>query len=156
MFGYLLPEKQELKVKDFALYRAAYCGICRAIKLAYGDVPRLAVSWDAAVLAVLMIGASGSEPVAKARVCALNPVQKRPVLEGHAVLPYIAAISVMLARGRLKDSWADEKRVSALPAMAAFAPADRKAPAEVPRGGCAHRRVPCGAHGAGESRLQGD
>jgi hypothetical protein len=127
MFGYLLPDKQELKVKDFALYRAAYCGVCRAIKLAYGDLPRLAVSWDAAVLAVLMIGASGLEPKVKNRGCVLNPVQKKPVLEGHAVLRYMAAVSVMLARERLKDAWADEKRFSALPAAAALALADRKA-----------------------------
>jgi hypothetical protein len=132
MFGYLLPDKQELKVKDFALYRAAYCGVCRAIKLSYGALPRLAVSWDAAVLAVLMIGASGVEPKARPRICVLNPVTKRPVLEGHEALHYAAAVGVMLARGRLKDAWADEKRVSALPAMAAFAPADRKARRKYP------------------------
>jgi hypothetical protein len=132
MFGYLLPEKQELKVKDFALYRAAYCGVCRAIKLSYGDLPRLSLSWDAAVLAVLMMGASGREPVARNRACVLNPFQRRPVLEGHDALQYAAAVSVMLARGRLMDAWADERSFVALPAYAALAPADRRARRDFP------------------------
>jgi hypothetical protein len=132
MFGYLLPDKQELKVKDFTLYRAAYCGVCRAIKLKYGDLPRFAVSWDAAVLSVLLIGASGVEPKARPRGCVLNPVQKRPVLEGHDVLGYMAAVSVMLARGKLKDAWADERKFAALPASGLFALADRAARRDYP------------------------
>lgn len=109
------------------MFRAVYCGICRAIKLDYGQLPRLTVSYDAAVLAMLLMGASGSEPKARKRICALNPVKGKPVFEGHDVLPYIAAVSVMLAWGRLKDAWTDEKKVAALPAMAGLAAANRKA-----------------------------
>ena len=133
MFGYLLPDKQELKVKDFALYRAAYCGICRAIKLEYGQLPRLAVSYDAAVMAVLMMGVSGKEPTARKRVCVLNPVRKRPVYEGHEALKYAAAVTVMLTWGKLTDAWADERRVAALPAMAGLALANRKALRQYPQ-----------------------
>lgn len=132
MFGYLLPDKQELKVKDFALFRAAYCGVCRAIKLNYGELPRFAVSYDAAVLAVLLIGCAGGEPVARKRVCALNLVKGKPVYEGHEALGYAAAVSVMLAWGRLKDAWADEKKLLALPAMGALARANRKACRDYP------------------------
>jgi hypothetical protein len=132
MFGYLLPDKQELKVKEYALYRAAYCGVCRAIKLSYGELPRFAVSWDAAVLALLMIGASDADPKARPRGCALNPVEKRPVLEAHDALKYTAAMSVMLARGRLRDAWADERRFLALPASALLWRADARARRDYP------------------------
>jgi hypothetical protein len=132
MFGYLLPEKQELKVKDFALYRAAYCGICRAIKISYGELPRLTVSYDTAVLAVLLMGSAGAEPKAKRRICVLNPVRHKPVFEGHDALPYVAAVSVMLAWGKLKDAWADDKRLTALPAMAGLTLANRKARRDFP------------------------
>lgn len=127
MFGYLLPEKQELKVRDFALYRAAYCGVCRAIKLNYGELARFTVSYDAAVLAVLLIGVAGGEPAAVRRRCALNMVRRKPVLEGHKALDYVAAVSVMLAWGRLEDSWADDRNLAAKPAMAGLTLANRKA-----------------------------
>ena len=127
MFGYLLPDKQELKVKDYALYRAAYCGVCRAIKQGYGELPRFAVSYDAAVLALILIGAEGSGAQSRLRRCAVNPVRPKPVLEGHIALPYVAAVSVLLAWGRLKDAWADERRAAALPAMAGLALAHRRA-----------------------------
>lgn len=127
MFGYLLPDKQELKVKEYAQYRAAYCGVCRAIKLRYGELPRLAVSYDAAVFAVLLCGVSGQLPVAKRRRCVLNPVQPKPVYEGSIALDYMAAVSVLLAWGRLKDAWADEKQIVAPIAMGALALARRRA-----------------------------
>ncbi len=127
MFGYLLPDKQELKVKDYALYRAAYCGVCRAIKLNYGEAGRLTVSYDAAALAMLLIAASGAAPVLQPRRCMVNPVRPKPVLEGHAALEYAAAVSVLLAWGRLKDAWADERQAIALPAMAGLALAHRRA-----------------------------
>lgn len=132
MFGYLLPDKQELKVKDLALYRAAYCGVCRAIKLAYGELPRLAVSYDAAVISVLLMGVTGTEPKAVKRRCVLNPVTRKPVFEGNDVLRYMAAVSVLLSWGRAKDAWADEKLLAALPAMAGLKLAVRKARREYP------------------------
>lgn len=32
MFGYLLPLKAELKVREFDTYRAHYCGVCFALR----------------------------------------------------------------------------------------------------------------------------
>ena len=32
MFGYVRPVRDELKCRDFDLYRAAYCGLCRCMK----------------------------------------------------------------------------------------------------------------------------
>jgi hypothetical protein len=132
MFGYLLPEKQELKVKEFAQYRAAYCGVCRAIKLRYGNLPRFSVSYDAAVFAVLLAGVSGKVPQAVKRRCALNPIQPKPVFQDSKALDTMAAASVLLAWGRLKDAWADERKAEALPAMAALALAKRRASQQFP------------------------
>ena len=132
MFGYLLPDKQELKVKEFAQFRAAYCGVCRAIKLRYGELPRLAVSYDAAVFAVLLTGISGVQPQAVLRRCVLNPVRPKPVLQGCTSFDYMAAVSVLLAWGRLKDAWADERMALAIPAMAALSFARKRAERDHP------------------------
>ena len=32
MFGYVKPDKENLLVKELALYKAVYCGLCDAIK----------------------------------------------------------------------------------------------------------------------------
>ena len=32
MFGYIKPDRDELLVKDYNLYKAIYCGLCREIK----------------------------------------------------------------------------------------------------------------------------
>ncbi|WP_283129067.1 DUF5685 family protein, partial [Allofournierella massiliensis] len=32
MFGYVTPEKPEMKVKEFESYRAMYCGLCKQLK----------------------------------------------------------------------------------------------------------------------------
>jgi hypothetical protein len=34
MFGYVRPYRDELKVKDYELYRAVYCGLCHSLKSA--------------------------------------------------------------------------------------------------------------------------
>ena len=36
MFGYVRPYKPELKVKEYELFRAAYCGLCWSLKEKYG------------------------------------------------------------------------------------------------------------------------
>ena len=36
MFGYVRPYKPELKVKEYEMFRAAYCGLCWALKEKYG------------------------------------------------------------------------------------------------------------------------
>lgn len=36
MFGYIMIDKPELKVKEFSRYKAYYCGLCRTLKEEYG------------------------------------------------------------------------------------------------------------------------
>ena len=44
MFGYIRPLECELKVRDQALYRAYYCGLCKTIGRRYGQVARVALN----------------------------------------------------------------------------------------------------------------
>lgn len=36
MFGYITVNKQELKFKEFDMYQAYYCGLCRVLQEKYG------------------------------------------------------------------------------------------------------------------------
>ena len=55
MFGYIRPLECELKVREQQEYRAHYCGVCKAIGKRYGQIDRLALSYDAAFLAAYFL-----------------------------------------------------------------------------------------------------
>ena len=53
MFGYIRPNKPELLVKEYDLYKSAYCGLCKRMGKDYGRLSRLALSYDGTFLAML-------------------------------------------------------------------------------------------------------
>jgi hypothetical protein len=53
MFGYILPEKPEMKIKDYELFRAYYCGVCKSIGKRHGLLERFTLNYDSAFLLFL-------------------------------------------------------------------------------------------------------
>ena len=41
MFGYIAINKAEMKFRDFDIYHAYYCGLCKDLKERYGEAVRL-------------------------------------------------------------------------------------------------------------------
>lgn len=54
MFGYVRPVRDELKCRDFDLYRAAYCGLCRCMKERCGWTSTWFLNYDFTFLALLL------------------------------------------------------------------------------------------------------
>ena len=52
MFGYVRPVREELKCKDFDLYRATYCGLCRELRRKYGLLAPMFLNFDFTFLAL--------------------------------------------------------------------------------------------------------
>ena len=48
MFGYVLINKPELKIREFEKYRSYYCGLCHALNDKYGVFGRLTLNYDMA------------------------------------------------------------------------------------------------------------
>ena len=46
MFGYIVMNKPEIKMKDFDLYRSFYCGLCRELREKYGISGQITLSYD--------------------------------------------------------------------------------------------------------------
>ena len=46
MFGYVTVNKPELKFKEFDMYQAYYCGLCRVLREKYG-LNKIAARWPA-------------------------------------------------------------------------------------------------------------
>lgn len=111
MFGYVRPNKGELLVREFARFRAVYCGICKEISRSYGQIPRVALTYDITMLGVLMISLSEEETKESMERCMLNPVQKRPMLQSSRILHRCAALSVLLSYEKFMDEIADRNPV---------------------------------------------
>ena len=59
MFGYVRPLRDELKCRDFDLYRAVYCGLCAAMRRRYGWLAPMFLNYDFTFLALLLSLAAG-------------------------------------------------------------------------------------------------
>ena len=120
MFGYVRPEKPDLLVREFSRYRSVYCGLCKEISRAYGQLPRLATGYDLTFLALLLVSLSGEATQEDAEGCILNPVVKKPVMRGGSALPLCAALSVMLAWHKADDDVRDMRSPKGFAARIAF------------------------------------
>lgn len=116
MFGYIVPEKPEMKIKEYELFRAYYCGICRSMGRRFGQLKRLTLSYDTTFLAVLLSAVSGEKLQVLRKRCALHPFEKRHVASGSPAVDYAADINIILAYYNLEDKKRD--RDSYVPAAA--------------------------------------
>lgn len=125
MFGYLQPLVPELKVWEAQLYRACYCGVCRAIARQCGQLPRLSLQYDAAVLALLWMGEKPSIPMEK-RACILHPGVPQPIVKDDPALDAAAQACILLACWKAGDALRDEGGPKAWGAQAVLAPAVKR------------------------------
>ena len=108
MFGYVTPCKMELKIKDFEKFKAYYCGLCRTIKNNFGNLPRLALNYDMAFLAVLLDSLNEDSIKTEQLFCSFHPMQKRLVLIENSPLEYAAFCNVLLTYHKLLDNIYDD------------------------------------------------
>ncbi len=123
MFGYVQPLECELRVREQTLYRAYYCGLCKAIGRRYGLAARLVLNYDCTFLALFLSALAGISQCVPGR-CLIKPkLRKTPAAPGSAALDYAADANVLLAYEQQRDAWRDEKKPSALFACALLYPA---------------------------------
>ena len=109
MFGYVKPFTPELKVRDYELYKAFYCGLCKATGARVCRSARLTLSYDLVFLAIVRAAVSNEEVTIKRKRCAVHPIKKRPVAYCENALPYAARASALLTYYKVADDAADEK-----------------------------------------------
>lgn len=129
MFGYVRPFRPELRCKDFDLYRATYCGLCRCLRRRYGWIAPMLLNFDFTFLALLLWEPEERFAPCRGRCCA-NPLRKLPMCPDSGALELAADESVILAWWKLRDSVQDEGFFRGLPARALSAvlwPAYRRA-----------------------------
>lgn len=110
MFGYILPDKPNLYMKDYALYRAFYCGLCHQIGRCQGQCMRLAVNYDVTFVSILMHGLKYKELPFEKKACILNPFKKKVVLQETDTQKQMAHLNALLIDFKCRDDIADGKK----------------------------------------------
>ncbi|MDO4868683.1 MAG: DUF5685 family protein [Bacillota bacterium] len=112
MLGYVRIYKPDLKVREYEVYCGYYCGVCKYIGKEYGQFPRMALSYDAAFLAVLLgsVIADPDEPVQEH--CVVHHIRKRTVIRNESI-EYAGDLMLILAWFKLMDDVNDEGKTSA-------------------------------------------
>lgn len=106
MFGYVIPDKPNMYMKDYVLFRAYYCGLCHAMKKESGQIARLTVNYDAAFISLLFHDLLGEKREIVRKGCVLNP-KKRPVIAETPLMREIAGLNLILAGLKIADDKAD-------------------------------------------------
>lgn len=113
MLGYVRPDKAELKVREYEVYTGYYCGVCKSIGKRYGQLSRMALSYDAAFLAIMLEALSDMPEAPAQEHCIAHPfIQKKTVIRNEAI-DYAADVMLILAWYKLLDDARDEGKLYA-------------------------------------------
>ncbi len=132
MFGYIYVNEQELKLKEYTAYRSFYCGLCRNLHLRYGRTAQMMLNYDLTFLALLLTGLYEPETRQEERRCVPHPARRHPMV-ANAAIDYAADMCVLLSWQKLRDDWADERKLARRAAAARLHSAYRKLAKIYPR-----------------------
>ncbi|MBQ9980473.1 MAG: hypothetical protein IJP23_05395 [Oscillospiraceae bacterium] len=122
-----------MKVWELERYKAAYCGLCRAMKADYGAAMTFSLNYDFAFLALLLSGNRLEQEEYTCR-CAAGCFKKRCAAVKTASMEAAAAAGVILLKWKLTDELSDPggKKLAARAALLflkrGFKKAERKLP----------------------------
>lgn len=111
MFGYLRLYKPELKIREYSVYKAVYCGLCDAIGKRYGFFMRNILSYDATLFSLIQLSMQQDCCGFETRRCPVKPFKKCDQAKQNAVIDFWADASVLLAYYKLRDNLHDENLV---------------------------------------------
>jgi len=110
MFGYIIPDKMNMYIKDFTSFRAYYCGLCKSLGKSGAPHTRFLTNYDTTFLSVLIHSLEEIEPEIKKGVCVLNPLKKKPFAADDEITKKVADLTALFAYYKIKDDVIDGKR----------------------------------------------
>lgn len=109
MFGYVSADIKALSKAQKQRYTQAYCGLCRALRQDGPAVARLALRYDMAFLALLLMSLYEPREETGSRACAMHPFSSRPWTD-NAYIRYGADMNLALSYYKALDDVADEDK----------------------------------------------
>ena len=120
LFGYVTPYKSELKIKEYEMFKANYCGLCKTMGKEFNQFVRFGLNYDLNFLALLLSSIEEDRYKIKSEACIANPIKKKPVVDTNKHLEYTSHISIILIYFKLIDDWKDERSIKSLLALIPF------------------------------------
>lgn len=111
MFGYVTVNQKELKFKEYDVYHAYYCGLCRMLGKKYGLSGRFALTYDCTFLVMFLSGLYEPEEEQLKEKCPLHMV-KGTCMTDNMFTEYAADMTILLGYYKCMDDWNDEKKTS--------------------------------------------
>lgn len=137
MFGYLKPDKPELKVREYEEYKSVYCGLCKYLGKDYGIISRLTLSYDCTLIAMLIMSLRNENIEFAKKRCAVNPLKKCSFCFSYGESYHFAgAVSVIMSYYKLEDTILDSgffKSIAARFLKLVFKRSHKKAAAAYPQ-----------------------
>ena len=130
MFGYIRAAKPEMKVKEYEMYKAIYCSLCKNLGKSYGFLSRLTLSYDFTFLALLNMSLKDGCVCIERKRCAFNPLKKCNYCKSSEGFEMPCAAAMIMLYYKIKDNISDEKgfkKLGALILFPIFARAHKKA-----------------------------
>lgn len=112
MFGYIAANLHDLDEAEQQRYRAAYCGLCHALKERFGQASRFSLTYDMAFLTLLLGSLYEPQEQTGRERCVAHPMKPHDYLITRFT-DYAADLSVALAYHKCLDDWNDDRSVRA-------------------------------------------
>ena len=113
MFGYLITNRAELKVREDETYKKFYCGVCRSLGEHSGHLSRFSLTYDMTFLAVLLSDLYDDPYVSVRERCPGNPLRVCEKILSPGV-DYAADMNILLTYFNLLDNVRDDGKLSSL------------------------------------------
>ena len=112
MFGYIRAYKPEMRVKEFEMYKAIYCSLCKKLGKNYGVLSRFTLNYDFTFLCLLELSLNEKPTELCQKRCTFNPLKKCNYCTDLSLgfdLP--AAAAMIMLYYKLADNALDEKGI---------------------------------------------
>lgn len=114
MFGYIRAAKPELRMKEYELYKAVYCSLCRELGKSYGIFSRFTLSYDFTFLALLEMALKENCSGIKKGRCVFNPLKQCNYCKDSDSFKMPSAAAMIMLYYKLRDNIKDEKGIKKL------------------------------------------
>ncbi len=130
MFGYVIPDKLNMYIKDFNVFQSFYCGLCKTLGETGSQLTRLCTNYDVTFYNVLLHSLTKTEVSFERKLCAYNG-KRKVVVKTDELSKKLADVAVMLVYYNVEDDVTDGKK-SRLPIKWRLYPRKRKAAKRLP------------------------
>lgn len=114
MFGYVRAYKPELRIKEYEMYKAVYCSLCRELGHNFGIAARLTLSYDFTFLALLKLSLNDEFCGTVKGKCAFNPLKKCNYCKNGKDFEFTTAAAIVMLYYKLLDNIKDETGIKKL------------------------------------------